>query len=42
MATEPEDEIYKEHMEYLKRCINIAKELELIQVNKLKRRGDWK
>jgi sugar phosphate isomerase/epimerase len=27
MATEPEDEIYKEHMEYLKRCINIAKEL---------------
>ncbi len=27
MATEPEDEIYKKHLEGLKRCINIAKEL---------------
>lgn len=27
MATEPEDEIYKEHMESFKRCIDIAKEL---------------
>ena len=27
MATEPEDEIYKEHTESLKRCIKIAKEL---------------
>ena len=28
MATEPEDEIYKQHLEGLKRCIDIAKELE--------------
>ena len=27
MTTEPEDEIYKQHLEGLKRCINIAKEL---------------
>ncbi len=27
MATEPEDEIYKEHMDSFKRCIDMAKEL---------------